>query len=106
LLRVICGSDSLESEAGDDREMIRGRLVATSARILRDGRRLAWAGVDVLDALHKGVTDEYVVDQLAAAAEHAAEAPLLWDQRSEVPQPRAVALVGLLEPVPITGLRK
>ena len=85
--------------------MIRGRLVATSARILRDGRRLAWAGVYVLDALHKGVTDEYVVDQLAAA-QHAAEAPLLWDQRSEVPQPRAVALVGLLEPVPITGPRE
>jgi hypothetical protein len=51
------------------------------------------------------VTDEYVVDQLAAA-QHAAEAPLLWDQRSEVPQPRAVALVGLLEPVPITGPRE
>jgi hypothetical protein len=56
--------------------------------------------------LHEGVADEDVVDQLAAATEHAAEVPLLWDQRSEVPQPRAVALVGLLEPVPITGPRE
>jgi hypothetical protein len=60
----------------------------------------------MLDVLHENMADEHVVDQLAAAAEHAAEAPLLWDQRSEVPQPRAVALVGSLEPVPITGPRE
>jgi hypothetical protein len=50
--------------------MIRGRLVATSARILSDRRRLAWAVGDVLDAPHESVADEHVVDQPAAAAEH------------------------------------
>ena len=83
--------------AGDDRKVIRRGFVTALGGVLRDRARFARPGVDLFNALHERVADEDVVDQLAAAAEHAAEATVLWDQRSEVPQPRAIALVGPFE---------
>jgi hypothetical protein len=59
--------------------------------------RFARPSVDPADPTYEGVADEDVVDRLAAAADHVAEGALLRDQRSEVPQPRAAALVAPLE---------
>ena len=68
---------SAEGEAGDDWEVVRRGLVAALGRILGDRGSFARPGVDPLDPLDERVADKDVVDQLAAATEHAAEATLL-----------------------------
>jgi hypothetical protein len=88
---------SLQAKAGDDRKVVGCGLVAAGGRVLGDRGRFARAGVDPLDLLHERLADEDAINELAAAAEHAAKATVRWDQRREVPQPRAVALVGPLE---------
>jgi len=77
---------SSEIEASDDGKVVGGGFVASLGGVLGDRGGLAGGGVDVLDVLDEGVTDEDVVDQLAAAAKAPAVASLFGDQRREVPQ--------------------
>ncbi len=77
--------------------MVRGRFITALGGVLGDRRRLLAAGVDVSYRVHQRVADEDVVDELAPAAEAAAEASFLGDQGCEVPQPERIALIGALK---------
>src|ERR687891_2883257 len=78
---------SLETEPSHDRKVVRGGLVAPSARILRDRRRLPRAGVDVLDALHESMADENMVEARRGRGRVQARPGPSWQTRCDIRAP-------------------
>ena len=93
-----------EANIGDDRSVIGSGFIASAGRVVGDRGRARVAGGDVAVGhdLHEDMADQDVVDQLGLASVDAGEALLDWDPRGEVPQLLPVALIRLVEPVPIS----